>query len=128
MSRILTIAALLACCLLVTVAGCNKLNINIPGSVTGQLLNAGGQPQGYTSVKLCDVASGNEVQVQTSEDSGNFFFEKVPPGEYIIKVGNVGGSEMPCDSTPFKLGPGKTLSLTITITGTGAEEKAGGEG
>jgi hypothetical protein len=99
-------------------AGCNMLkgvNLKIPGNVAGQVTNSGGQGQGFMSVKLCDAKSGAEVDVVTAEDTGNFFFSKVDPGEYIIKLVNTGGGEMPTDAKPFKLGPGKTTTLAIVI-------------
>jgi hypothetical protein len=100
-------------------AGCNLLKnvskISIPGTVAGQVTNEGGQGQGYMSVKLCDAKSGEEIQVVTAEDTGNFFFDKVEPGEYIVKLSNTGGGDMPCDAKAFKLGPGKTQTLAIMI-------------
>jgi hypothetical protein len=113
-------------------AGCNLLKsvskLSIPGTIAGQVTNEGGQGQGYMSVKLCDAKSGEEVQVVTAEDTGNFFFEKVDPGEYIIKLASTSGGDMPCDSKAFKLGPGKTETLTIMIksTETPATDAAGG--
>ncbi len=108
--------------LLVAAAGCDKFkkggafNINIPGKVAGQILNAAGQGQGFISVQVCDAESGKVVDQTTAEDSGNFFFNSVESGEYIIKVLSMGGGEMPSDAKPFKLGAGKTESLTITLT------------
>lgn len=118
-------ALLLAAVLLLAALGCDKLNINIPGNVQGQVINAAGQGQGYLSIKLCEATSGKEVQVMTAEDSGTFFFEKVPAGEYIVKVVNVGGSELPCDAKSFRLGTGKTVRLTVTLTS--AEAQAAGD-
>lgn len=113
-------------------AGCNLLknvNLKVPGNIAGQVTNEGGQGQGYMSVKLCDAKSGAEVDVVTAEDSGNFFFSKVDPGQYIIKLVNTSGGDMPSDAKPFKLGPGKTLTLSIILKSkeTQAAEASGGE-
>lgn len=112
--------------------GCNllkNLNVKIPGNVAGQVTNEGGQGQGFMSVKLCDAKTGAEVQVVTAEDTGNFFFDKVDPGEYVIKLMNTGGGDMPCDAKPFKLGAGKTVTVTVVIKSaeSQAAEAAGGQ-
>jgi hypothetical protein len=118
--------------LLVASVGCDKfkkggsLNINIPGNVAGQILNEAGQGQGFISVQICEQGSGKVVQQGTAEDSGNFFFDKVPSGEYIIKILSMGGGEMASDAKPFKLGPGKTQQLTIILKSKDAAPAEGG--
>ena len=113
-------------------AGCNLIkgvNMKIPGNVAGQITNEGGQGQGFMSVKLINVKTSEEVQVVTAEDTGNFFFEKVDPGEYIIKLVDAGGGEMPCDAKQFKLGAGKTLTIPIVLKSkeSQAADAAGGQ-
>lgn len=128
MKRVVIIICLALAVLCLMVAGCDKLKLNIPGNVAGQVTNEGGQGIGFMSVKLCDATSGAEVQVVTAEDTGNFFFEKVDPGEYLIKLTNSSGVPMPSDSKPFKLGPGKTLTVAVMLKSpeTQAAEAAGG--
>lgn len=109
----------------VTGTGCNK--IKIPGNVAGQLINEGGVGQGYLSVKLCDAKTGVAVQTQTAEDTGNFFFDHVDPGRYVIKTYFGGEKEVPNNCKPFGLSIGKTLKLTITIYTQQAGDSGAGE-
>jgi hypothetical protein len=98
---------------LALVAGCPKLNI--PGNLAGQVLNEAGQGQGYITVACVEVESGAEVARMTAEDAGNFFFEKVEAGTYIIKTYSMAGVEMPNDSEPVNIGTGRTISVVVTI-------------
>jgi len=98
---------------LALVAGCPKLNI--PGNLAGQVLNQAGQGQGYISVAVVKADSGAEVSRLTAEDSGNFFFDKVEAGSYIIKTYSMSGKELPNDSEPVSLGAGRTVQVVITL-------------
>lgn len=105
--------------------GCDK--IKVPGNVAGQLINEGGVGQGYLSVRLCDAKTGADVATQTAEDSGNFFFDHVDPGRYIIKTYYGGEKEVPNDCKPFTLAFAKTLKLTITLYTQQAGDSGAGE-
>ena len=109
------IAVLLVLCLLLTAAGCNKLNLKIPGKVGGQCVNEAGASAGYVSVELVNNETHAVVQAMNAEDNGGFLFDKVDPGEYIIKTKQTGEIEIPNDCQPFKLGPGKTENITVTL-------------
>lgn len=98
---------------LALVAGCTELNI--PGNLAGQVLNEAGQGQGYVSVAAVNTETGVEVSRLTAEDAGNFFFEKVEAGNYIIKTYSMSGKELPNDSEPVNVGAGRTVSVTITL-------------
>jgi hypothetical protein len=102
---------------------CDK--INIPGMVAGQVMTEAGVGRGLMTIALIDAATGQEVQRTQSEDGGNYVLEKVPPGEYTIKVIAIGDQEYETDIEQFKLGPGKTLTKNIIIYGKKGE--AGGE-
>jgi hypothetical protein len=94
--------------------GCDKFNLNLPGNVAGQILNEGGQGQGFVSVHL--VSTDGAEMVETSSDTGNYMFKEVKPGTYIIKTFAIGGAELPNDAVEFKLGPGKTATQNIKVT------------
>jgi hypothetical protein len=94
-------------------AGCDK--IKIPGNVAGQVFNDGGQPQGFVSVQLIDPANGAILQSELSNESGNFMFKQVDPGSYILKVMGMGNKELPSDAKEFKLAPGKTATVNVTL-------------
>ena len=93
--------------------GCDK--IKIPGNLAGQILNEAGQGQGYMSVSCVDMENGVEASRMTAEDGGNFFFEKIDPGTYIIKTFSMSGKEIPNDCKPIKMGSGRTITETIYL-------------
>jgi hypothetical protein len=94
-------------------AGCKE--INIPGNLAGQILNQAGQGQGYLSVAAIDVETGVEAQRLTAEDGGNFFFEKLDAGRYIIKTFSMAGKELPNDCPEVSLGAGRTEQVIIYL-------------
>jgi len=116
MSNILLAKCLAAVLGLVVLAlgSCNIVS-NIPGNVAGQLVNETGQGRGFISVQLYDVATNQMMYAETANDSGNFMFKTVDPGEYIIVAKPIGGGELNSDAKPFKLAPGKTLTITVII-------------
>ncbi|MBC7861987.1 MAG: outer membrane beta-barrel protein [Bacteroidia bacterium] len=54
----------------------------IKGSVIDSLSN----PVSYVSVVLVKATDSSLVKGQISDDGGNYFFEKMPPGTYFIKT------------------------------------------
>jgi hypothetical protein len=93
---------------------CNAVG-NIPGNVAGQLVNEAGQGQGFIAVQLIDVATGQLMFSENANDTGNFMFKGVDPAEYKIVAMPIGGGEIPSDAKPFKLAPGKTVTITVTL-------------
>jgi hypothetical protein len=96
--------------------GCKQLGekLNVKGNITGRVLNADGSPRGYVSVALMDEA-GAEVQRQTAEDSGNFFFSGVPGGTFTVKVFAGADKELPVEPLTVKLGLGKTKQIEVQL-------------
>jgi hypothetical protein len=94
---------------------CNKIKMDVPGKVQGQLLDPGGQGQGYITIALEDVDTGDILYQETTEDTGNFMFESVDPGKYNVII--MVGREMKVrhDSEQINLTPGRTLSKNITV-------------
>lgn len=93
---------------------CNVVG-NIPGNVAGQLVNEAGQGQGFIAVQLIDVATGMLMYSENANDTGNFMFKGVDPAEYKIVAMPIGGGEIPSDAEAFKLAPGKTVTITVTL-------------
>lgn len=114
-TRYTWIAVLLALCLLVAATACDKMNLKIPGKVAGQCLTEAGAPSGYVSVELVDNKTNVVTLAMNAEDNGSFLFDKVDPGEYIIRTKATGNMEIPNDSKPFKLAPGKTETITVVL-------------
>lgn len=95
------------------ISSCDK--INVPGNIAGQILNEAGQGQGYMSIHCIDAETGREADIQTAEDSGNFFFSKVEPGKYELKTFSMAGVEIPNDCEGVTLTAGRTLNVVITV-------------
>jgi len=117
-SRKLTVLLLLACFALLIGSGCdqiNKMTKGIPGKVQGQCLDKNGAGRGYVSVVLKEVSTGKEAYQQNAEDSGNFFFDAVEPGKYIIVTYLVGQVPVPNDCKEFNVTPGKTIMRNVVL-------------
>jgi hypothetical protein len=123
--RKLAAITLLLCFALLLGSGCDKLNINVPGKVQGQCLDSSGAGRGYISVALKNVETGKEDYQMNAEDSGNFFFDGVEPGKYIIITYGMGKTPIPNDSSEFNVTPGKTVMKNVTL---GEMEKSEGQG
>jgi hypothetical protein len=123
----LTMRLLALCILLTAVAwssSCDKMKVNIPGKVQGQLLSEGGQGQGYMSVQLVDPATQSVTYQMTTEDTGNFMFESVEPGKYQMKT--LVGNQVKCrnDAKEIRVSPGKTVSINVVVWRDQPEEAA----
>jgi hypothetical protein len=117
--RLLLIAVL--CGTVLTLASCNKLSgalKKVEGKVAGQVMNDAGVGRGYVTVKLepTDPAAGDAIPT-TTEDSGSFMFDTVPPGEYVMKVyiGQGTQTELPSDTPTVNVAPGRTVMQNIML-------------
>lgn len=123
--------ALLGAALLLSLStGCDKISkafSGIPGKVQGQCLDKNGGPRGYISVRLQAVDTGEVKYQQNAEDSGNFFFDTVEPGKYKILTFVSATEEVPNDTKPINVTPGKTIMQNVTIVDAApADPSAGG--
>jgi hypothetical protein len=105
--------------LLLSLLACDKINgalKQVEGKVAGQVLNTSGHGRGYVTVEL-DPTDGSDNFVTTTEEAGNFMFEDIPPGEYVmhVKLSGEASKELPSDTPKFKLGPGRTLTQNIVL-------------
>ena len=77
-------------------------NASAQGVLSGRLLKFNGKPLAYTEIELVPVDSARQVASRqlwtTSTASGNFTFDKIPPGEYTLSI-NFG--EKPTDLSPY---------------------------
>ena len=78
-------------------------------------MNESGQAQGFIAVQLVDVEPGKVIQSETADDTGNYMFKQVPAGRYNIKTVPIGGNERRNDCEEFRLAPGKTMTIDITV-------------
>ena len=116
MGRLCGLAVLAVAMVVLASAACDKLkSLEIPGIVSGQVLNQAGQGQGFLSIRLFDAATGKESYRDTTDDLGNFMIDKVSAGKYQIRIYGMGDKEMATDAKDVQMRPGKTLQLTITL-------------
>ncbi len=85
------------------------------GSVTGKV-NSGDTPLEYATVALYKLPDSSLVTGSITDEKGGFLLEKVPAGEFYVKVEFVGS--LPFTSKKFNLGGKvKTMDLgTITLS------------
>ncbi|MCC7479856.1 carboxypeptidase regulatory-like domain-containing protein [bacterium] len=107
--------AVLAVFLLAAATGCNKLK-EIPGNIAGIVMSPEGVGLGYITVQLIDPATTQVMYQMTTEESGNFFFEKCEPLTYTVVIMGMGEVVMDADVKEIKLTPGKTLDIKIIAT------------
>jgi hypothetical protein len=118
MKRIIALA-LLVSALVAFGTGCDKIRdmtSNVKGGVSGEVLNPDGSPHGYVMVVLVDSKSGAEVQRQTAEDTGMFFFQGVKGGSYKIQVKGTSGGAIPSEEKEFSLAMGRTIKEDVHLT------------
>jgi len=107
---------LLVAALCVYGTGCDKIGkLGVTGGISGKVMNPDGSPHGLVALVLVDRKTGAETQQQTAEDTGNFFFQKVPAGTYFIKVEGLTGHEIPSDQTDVKLAMGRTVEHDVHL-------------
>ncbi|MBN2080658.1 carboxypeptidase regulatory-like domain-containing protein [bacterium] len=97
-----------------SMGSCNMVK-NIPGAIAGQVMDAAGNGRGYVAVQLIDVETNQPLFVENANDAGNYMFQGVDPGKYILRVMTVGGGELPTDAKEFTLSPGKTVTVNLVI-------------
>ncbi|MDQ3022938.1 MAG: carboxypeptidase-like regulatory domain-containing protein [bacterium] len=112
--------------ILLMLTSCNKLQgamKSVEGKVAGQVLSASGHGRGYIRVALVPADPAIETLFTLAEDSGNFMFEMVPPGEYTLKamLSEKAESELPSDNPTVKVGPGRTVTMNVMLVSAPAE-------
>lgn len=107
--------SLISILLLAVLSACGTLK-NIPGNIAGQVLNESGSGRGFVSVQLVNVEDGAVVSAETTDDRGNFMFKDVKMGKYKLQVVPSRNAEpFATDAEEFRLSPGKTEEITVTI-------------
>jgi hypothetical protein len=108
--------------LILAALGSCDFGSTIPGNVAGQLINEAGQGQGFIAVQLVDTSNGQVAYSMNADDQGNFMFKGVETGVYKIKTVPIGGGEIASDAKEFRLTPGKTINITVTLYRGGAPD------
>jgi hypothetical protein len=107
-------------CLLLLLLSCDKLQgamKNVEGKVAGQVMYSSGHGRGYVTIKLVPIKDGEATQ-DVTEESGNFLIDQVTPGTYQIHILDAGGTEIPSDTPTVTVGPGRTMTVNVTLSDT----------
>lgn len=64
--------------------------VPVPGSVSGQALDAGGRPLAHVGVELVEAVGarpfGRVVRATATDAAGAWAFARVPPGDYVARI------------------------------------------
>ncbi|MEI9959370.1 MAG: carboxypeptidase regulatory-like domain-containing protein [Ferruginibacter sp.] len=104
MKKIITM--LIGVCIAVCVQAQDKA-----GSITGNITNAESKPTEAATVQLLKAVDKTLVKVTVTDKAGNFLFEKLATGKYIISISAVGFA--------------KKITEPVTITSTNLKIDAG---
>lgn len=82
-------------------------------SVSGNVLDAKNSPAAFVNVILIHSADSAVVKADLSNESGNFLFENIEPGEYLVLVSQIGNKYY---SSPFRVNEGEEKVRVADIT------------
>ena len=97
---------------------------NKPGKISGTISNAEGKPVEAATVQLLRATDKGLVKVAMTDKSGNFSFERIAEGKYIISINAVGFAKKLND--PVEITAAKP-TLELATTQLTAQTKAMGE-
>lgn len=86
----------------------------VPGSVSGQVKDNANNLAAYASVTLLKSKDSSLVKGAITDANGNYYFEKVQPGNYLVSASFVGKAST--YSEPFSLTPGHPEEKLPIIT------------
>ena len=78
-------------------------------------------------VQIRDLKTALLVNSTTSNATGEFSFENLKPGDYIVELADASGHVMGM-SPPFTLGTAKSVTVSVVAVSTGAVAAGGGAG
>ncbi len=75
----------------------------LKGTITGKAMDRRGEPLSLCSLRLRNIASGQVIQVAGSDAAGQFTFQLIPVGEYLVEIvdshGNIIATSPPVSIT-----------------------------
>jgi hypothetical protein len=95
--------------------------------VKGRALNSSQQALPNARVQIRDLKSAQLVNSTTSDATGEFSFDNVKPGDYIVEVVDASGHMLGM-SPPFTLGAARSVTISVVATAPGAVTAGGGAG
>ena len=103
----MTLSKLCGCALLAGAVLASRANAQVPGEITGQIIEGAGIPVAGADVGLSGLA------VTTLTDSGGRFrLIRVAPGAYQVRVSRLGYRTM---SVPVNVHAGEVVTLNVTL-------------
>lgn len=115
-----TISSLLTALLLTTLLYAQSK----PGKISGMVTNADNKPVESATVQLLKAKDKALVKVAITDKAGNYSFEKIAEGKYLISISAVGFAKQMSDSI---LITASALSVTVPGTKLEPQSKAMGE-
>ena len=89
--------------------------VSANGEVSGRILDdINREGIGFATVSVIEVSSGDLKAGGISEMNGNFFIDRVPAGQYILRVNYIGYE--PYETTSFKIGPENNSAFFQSIS------------
>jgi len=96
-------------------------------ALKGRAFTPGLQALTDTRVQIRDLKTGLLVSSTTSNATGDFSFENLKPGDYIVELADGSGHVMGM-SPPFTLGTAKTVTVSVVAVSTGTAAAGAGAG
>lgn len=97
---------------------------NKPGKISGAILNPDKRPVESATVQLLRLADKVLVKVTVTDKSGNYVFEKIAEGKYLLGISAVGFAKKM--TAPVEITTGKP-TLELPVLELAAQAKAMGE-
>lgn len=96
-------------------------------ALTGRAFTASLQALPDARVQIRDLKTGLLVNSTTSNAAGEYSFENLKPGDYIVELTDASGNVQGM-SAPFTLGNAKTARVSVVAVGSGAVTAGTGAG
>ena len=80
-----------------------------------------------TRVQIRDLTTARLVNSTTSTATGEFSFENLKPGDYIVELADASGNVLGM-SAPFTLGAARSATVSVVASAPGAVAAGGGAG
>jgi hypothetical protein len=80
-----------------------------------------------TRVQIRDLKTGLLANSTTSNATGDFSFENLKPGDYVVELADASGHVLGT-SPPFTLGAARSVTVSVVAVSTGAVAAGGGAG
>ena len=84
--------------------------------IMGYLWQANNNPLSNVSVQIRNVTTDAVEKIVTTDATGQFLFQNVQPGEYIIEYVNDSATKLLAVGHPFTVSPGETVATFVRLS------------